>query len=74
MTSGTGGGINEVDEDTAAELMELAQQAREPGRWTQYDDLKITPFIGMEQEATSITCFGMISCPPCCRPRTTPGK
>lgn len=56
-------GIYEVDEDTAAELMELARQAREPGWWTQYDDLKITPFIGMEQEATSITCFGMYFVP-----------
>jgi transcriptional regulator with XRE-family HTH domain len=52
-----------VDPETSAELMELARQAREPGWWTQYDDLKITPFIGMEQEATSITCFGMYFVP-----------
>ncbi|MGD0926249.1 MAG: helix-turn-helix transcriptional regulator [Streptosporangiaceae bacterium] len=56
-------GIYEVDEDTTAELMELARQAREPGWWTRYDDLKITPFIGMEQEATAITCFGMYFVP-----------
>ena len=55
--------IYEVGEDTSAELMELARQAREPGWWTQFDDLKITPFIGMEQEATSITCFGMYFVP-----------
>ncbi len=56
-------GFYEVDEGTAAELMELARQAREPGWWTRYDDLKITPFIGMEQEATAITCFGMYFMP-----------
>jgi transcriptional regulator with XRE-family HTH domain len=56
-------GIYDVGEETSAELMELARQAREPGWWTEYDDLKITPFIGMEQEATSITCFGMYFVP-----------
>ena len=56
-------GIYGVDEATAAELMELARQAREPGWWTHFDDVKITPFIGMEQEATSITCFGMYFVP-----------
>jgi transcriptional regulator with XRE-family HTH domain len=48
-----------VDPKTSAELMELAREARGPGWWTSYDDLKITPFIGMEQAATAITCFGM---------------
>lgn len=52
-----------VDPETSAELMELARQAREPGWWTQYDDLQISPFIGLEQEATAITCFGMYFVP-----------
>ena len=52
-----------VDELTSAELMELAREARQPGWWTKYDDLKITPFIGMEQAATAITCFGMYFVP-----------
>jgi transcriptional regulator with XRE-family HTH domain len=52
-----------VDPGTSAELMELARQAREPGWWTRYDDLKIAPFIGLEQEATAITCFGMYFVP-----------
>ncbi|HCU92893.1 MAG TPA: XRE family transcriptional regulator [Actinobacteria bacterium] len=56
-------GIYGVDPETSAELMELARQAREPGWWTQYDDLQITPFIGLEQEATAITCFGMYFVP-----------
>jgi transcriptional regulator with XRE-family HTH domain len=48
-----------VDSETSAELMKLAREARQPGWWTKYDDLKITPLIGMEQAATSITSFGM---------------
>jgi transcriptional regulator with XRE-family HTH domain len=52
-----------VDAETSAELMELAREARQPGWWTKYDDLKITPFIGMEQAATAITCFGMYFVP-----------
>ena len=43
--------------------MKLAREARQPGWWTKYDDLKITPFIGMEQAATAITCFGMYFVP-----------
>ncbi|HEX6513173.1 MAG TPA: helix-turn-helix transcriptional regulator [Chloroflexota bacterium] len=48
-----------VDTETSAELMELAREARQPGWWTKYDDLKIAPLIGMEQAATAITSFGM---------------
>jgi transcriptional regulator with XRE-family HTH domain len=56
-------GVYGVEPGQAAELMELATEARKPGWWTGYDDLKITPFIGLEQAATSITCFGMYSFP-----------
>jgi transcriptional regulator with XRE-family HTH domain len=53
-----------VDSATTDELMTLAREAREAGWWTQYDDLKIQfPFIGMEQDATAITCFGMYFVP-----------
>lgn len=55
--------IYEVDSGESAELMKLARQAREQGWWTKYSDLKITPFIGMEQAATAITCFGMYFVP-----------
>jgi transcriptional regulator with XRE-family HTH domain len=47
----------------SAQLMELAREARQPGWWTQYDDLRISQLIGLEQEATSITCFGMYFVP-----------
>lgn len=56
--------IYEVDPETTAELMELARQAREPGWWMAYDDRTLfSPFVGMEQEATAITCFGMYFLP-----------
>jgi len=55
--------IYDVDAATSAELMELAREARQQGWWAKYDDLKIAPFIGMEQAATAITCFGMYFVP-----------
>lgn len=53
-------GVSELD---TAELMDLARKAREQGWWNQYDDLKLDPYIGLEQEATSITCFSMYYVP-----------
>jgi transcriptional regulator with XRE-family HTH domain len=47
----------------SADLMELAKMAREQGWWTQYSDLKLDPYIGLEQEATAITCFTMYYVP-----------
>lgn len=52
-----------VSAGETAELMELARKARQQGWWTQYDDLKISQLIGLEQEATVITCFGMFFVP-----------
>jgi transcriptional regulator with XRE-family HTH domain len=48
-----------VDETTSTELMSLARGAREQGWWTQYEDLDLDPYIGLEQEATAITCYSM---------------
>lgn len=48
-----------VGDDAAAELMNLARQAREPGWWTQYSDLDLGPYPGLEQEATALTHFSM---------------
>jgi len=53
-------GLTPADTD---ELMNLARQAREPGWWTQYDDLDLEPYIGLEQNAASITCFTMYHAP-----------
>lgn len=52
-----------VDEPTTAELMSLAQRAREPGWWTQYEDLGLDPYIGLEQDATAIICFSVYYVP-----------
>jgi len=46
-----------VSEPDTADLMELAKMAREPGWWSQYTDLNLDPYIGLEQDASSITCF-----------------
>ncbi len=52
-----------VDEATATELMGLARGAREQGWWTQYEDLNLDPYIGLEQEAAAITCYSMYYMP-----------
>src|SRR3984885_7024370 len=52
-----------IDAETSAELMKLAREARQSGWWTKYDDLRISPLIGMEQSATAITSFGMYFVP-----------
>jgi transcriptional regulator with XRE-family HTH domain len=51
--------LYEVDEAGTAELMQLAREAREQGWWTQYEDLDLYPYIGLEQEASAITHYGM---------------
>ena len=51
--------LYEVDESISHELMSLAREAREPGWWTQYDDLNLDPLIGLEQEAVAITCYSI---------------
>ena len=55
--------LYDIDESTSAEFMTLAREAREQGWWTQYDDLKLDPYIGLEQEATSITNYTMYYIP-----------
>jgi len=55
--------LYEVSPSTAADLMNLAKGAREVGWWAEYDDLKLDPYIGLEQEAAAITCFSMFFVP-----------
>jgi transcriptional regulator with XRE-family HTH domain len=52
-----------VDETTSAELMSLARGAREQGWWTQYEDLNLNLYIGLEQDAVAITCYSMYYMP-----------
>jgi transcriptional regulator with XRE-family HTH domain len=53
-----------TDPAAEEELMALARQSREYGWWMQYEDLKLDPFIGLEQEAVAITSFSMYYIPP----------
>lgn len=48
-----------VDESTSADLMKLVKEARAQGWWTQYVDLNLDPYLGLEQEANAITCYAM---------------
>jgi transcriptional regulator with XRE-family HTH domain len=52
--------LYQVTDTEKAQLMELAREAREPGWWARYDDLSVGPYIGLEQEARSITYYSMI--------------
>jgi transcriptional regulator with XRE-family HTH domain len=56
-------GIYSVKEPAADALMNLARAAREQSWWMENDDLKLSPYIGLEQAATSITCFTMYHVP-----------
>jgi transcriptional regulator with XRE-family HTH domain len=55
--------LYELDEPTTGELMGLARGAREQGWWTEYDDLEVDHLIGLEQNATAITCFSVYYVP-----------
>jgi transcriptional regulator with XRE-family HTH domain len=55
--------LYDLDESTTAELMGLARGAREHGWWTEYEDLGLDPYIGLEQNATAITCFSVYYMP-----------
>lgn len=50
-------GIYGVDETASAALMDLARGAREQVWWTQYLDLNLDPYLGLEQDAVAITSF-----------------
>lgn len=52
-------GIYGVTEAEADGLMKLAKEAREQGWWARYEDLDLTPYIGLEQDASSITAYSM---------------
>jgi transcriptional regulator with XRE-family HTH domain len=52
-----------VGEEESAQLMELAREARQPSWWTRYEDIRVSELIGLEQEATAITCFCMYFVP-----------
>jgi transcriptional regulator with XRE-family HTH domain len=55
--------LYEVDASTSAEFMDLARASREPVWWTQYEDLKLDPYLGLEQDAIAITSYTMYYIP-----------
>jgi hypothetical protein len=55
--------LYDVDESTSEEFMNLARGAREQVWWTQYEDLKLDPYLGLEQAATAITSYTMYYIP-----------
>jgi transcriptional regulator with XRE-family HTH domain len=54
-----------LDDATSSELVELAREAQEPGWWKQYPDvgLALLPYVGLEQDASSITSFAAFYVP-----------
>ena len=55
--------LYKVDKSTADEFMVLARGAREREWWTQYEDLKLDPYLGLEQVASAITSYTMYYVP-----------
>jgi transcriptional regulator with XRE-family HTH domain len=55
--------LYDVGQEESAQLMDLAREARQPSWWTRYEDIRVSELIGLEQEATAITCFCMYFVP-----------
>ena len=55
--------VYKIEKATADELMDLARKAKEPGWWSQYTDLRLDPYIGLEQDASDITSFATFYIP-----------
>ena len=52
-----------LDEKVSDELMRLARQARETAWWNRYDEIELVPYIGLEQDASSITAYSLYYLP-----------
>ncbi len=46
-----------VDGPTSVELMSLTREARKQEWWTQYVDLNLDPYLGLEQDAAAISSY-----------------
>jgi transcriptional regulator with XRE-family HTH domain len=55
--------VYKLDDTTAQELMDLARKAKEAGWWNQYTDLRLSPYIGLEQDASAIMAFSAFYIP-----------
>jgi transcriptional regulator with XRE-family HTH domain len=52
-----------LDESTSVEFMTLAREARQQVWWTQYEDLNMDPYLGLEDAAAAITSYTMYYIP-----------
>jgi transcriptional regulator with XRE-family HTH domain len=55
--------LYEVDKSTADEFMALAREARDQEWWTQFEDLNLDPYLGLEEVASAITSYTMYYIP-----------
>ena len=55
--------LYEVDKSTADEFMTIAREARKPEWWTQFEDLNLDPYLGLEEVASAITSYTMYYIP-----------
>lgn len=55
--------LYEVDKSTADEFMTIAREAREQEWWTQFEDLNLDPYLGLEEVASAITSYTMYYIP-----------
>jgi transcriptional regulator with XRE-family HTH domain len=55
-------GVYGVSEAEADQLVEMAKEARKPNWWNKYEDLSM-PYIGLEQDATSVMSYTMYYAP-----------
>ncbi len=55
--------LYKVGESTADELMTIAREAREQEWWTQFEDLNLDPYLGLEEIASAITSYTMYYVP-----------
>jgi transcriptional regulator with XRE-family HTH domain len=55
--------VYKLDDATLEELVGLAREAKEPGWWGQYSDVALGPYIGLEQDASTITSFSAFYIP-----------
>ena len=55
--------LYKVDKSTADEFMTIAREAREQEWWTQFEDLNLDPYLGLEEVASAITSYTMYYIP-----------
>jgi transcriptional regulator with XRE-family HTH domain len=55
--------LYEVDKSTADEFITIARAARAQEWWTQYEDLNLDPYLGLEEVASAITSYTMYYLP-----------